>query len=288
MAKKAGNQAQQHVSTDATKKTTLFSEDSENTSENEELDKEVVRLEGALTTDSSVPPELDQAEIRDGTVEEGGVEEVEAMGDDRSEGPKEEPKGNTRVTLRNPYYTYENPTALIDHCYHSWRVCEGQWHRDAFYEKIILSNWTLSLNDVFAIGRLEPDFLWFLGVVRELIFNIKICDTKYIDGQYHGAEFNWDELEALLVAVACGKSTSREELDQFKRAIQFLPRPIMLKRIKRRAMRFGITDIPSALHALKAGVVDAKLARHFCFSFELDPDHRNYNESFARSTRIPE
>lgn len=37
----------------------------------------------------------------------------------------------------------------------------------------------------------------FLGAVRQLILSIKIVDTKYIDGQFHGPEFDWTDMDRL-------------------------------------------------------------------------------------------
>lgn len=280
------------------------SSDQEGTvSEGTEDKSNVVNIEGAQAKDSAVPDEVTRSVKQDlKSDDEEIADEVAAEAEDLKEegqqdGQKEQqekrqrrraaPKRPKRVSMRNPYYTYENPTALIDHCYHSWRINDGQWHQSAFYEKILYSDWKLSLNDIFAMGRLEPNFMDFLLVVRQLILSIKIVDTKYIDGQFHGPEFDWNDMEALLSAIAYSKSCSYDEFERFKEAVLCLPRPIVMKRIKRKAMRYGVTDIASALHAHKLGIIDAKLTRHFCFSFELDPDHKDFNPSYARCARSP-
>lgn len=249
------------------------------TAENEE-EQNLERAQERQASQASQDQEVEVAQGASGAqVDDDSPAERHPVGEDR---PTSRP-----VSLRNPYYRYKNPMALIDHCYHTWRIKEGQWHRDAFYEKILHSKWILTLNDVYAMARLEPDFIHLLAVVRELIFMLKVRDTKYIDGRFQGDEFNRYELEALLSAVALNKASSREELEGFETLIRRLPGPINLKRVKRRALRVGVTDIDSAMTAFKSGSISAFTARSFCFAFELDPEHEDYNDAFARSTKIP-
>lgn len=251
-------------------------------------------VNGAYEAKVQAKTEAEEPQPGGAQAADGGEEQSAGLQDAEDEPQVEKPPRRRQapprpkqVTLRNRYYLYTDPTALIDTCYHDFRINDRKWHRDDFYEKIVLSDWTLTLNDVVAMVRLEPDFKHALRVVRELIYKLKIRDTKFIDGQFHGNEFDHYELMSLLKAIAPMKSNNVEEMDQHFELVKNLPGPINMKRLKRRALRVGVSDIRSAVRAFKAGVISAKEVRTFCFGFELDGDHPDYNDAFARCTELP-